>query len=144
MSFPKKKIKPFPGLQLDFDGALGTIRTVSGGRVVVDFNHPLAGRDVVYELKVRRMLSDDREKLKVLLMLIFHKDAQFELKDHVATIVVELQEQHRELVTKKILQLIPSIKDVSFAAKKEQLEQPEAKHSPAADGKKKLVKKSRK
>ena len=49
--FRQQKIQPFPGLQLNIDGMFGIVRTVSGGRCLVDFNHPLAGKDLAYEVK---------------------------------------------------------------------------------------------
>ncbi|HME87283.1 MAG TPA: peptidylprolyl isomerase, partial [Candidatus Nanoarchaeia archaeon] len=32
------------GMQVQVDDKIGTIQSISGGRVVVDFNHPLSGR----------------------------------------------------------------------------------------------------
>src|SRR3989338_7931190 len=46
----KQKINPFPGLQIHAGGLIGTIRSVSGGRVTIDFNHPLAGKNLVYDI----------------------------------------------------------------------------------------------
>src|SRR3989344_1222392 len=46
--FRQQNIQPFPGLQLNIDGVFGVVKTVSGGRCLVDFNHPLAGKDLVY------------------------------------------------------------------------------------------------
>ena len=39
--FKKEKIQPMPGLQVQVDESTGIVKTVSGGRVIVDFNHPL-------------------------------------------------------------------------------------------------------
>ena len=41
--FKKRDIEPYPGMQLDIDGSVATIKSVNSGRVVVDANHPLAG-----------------------------------------------------------------------------------------------------
>ncbi|HHE36750.1 MAG TPA: peptidylprolyl isomerase, partial [Candidatus Woesearchaeota archaeon] len=35
--FEKDNIKPFVGLEVNVDGTLGVVRSVSGGRVIVDF-----------------------------------------------------------------------------------------------------------
>jgi len=45
--FLKQQISPMPGLQVNMDGVVGTIRSVSGGRIFVDFNHPLDRKSVV-------------------------------------------------------------------------------------------------
>ena len=47
-----------PGGQLT-----GTIKSISNGRVTVDFNHPLAGKKVFYELKITRIIRDINEKV---------------------------------------------------------------------------------
>lgn len=127
--FTKKNIKPFPGLQLNFDGMMGTIKTVSGGRVVVDFNHPLSGRTVVYELHVKRVLTDEREKFKALTEMLFG-EVPFDLKDHKGTISFDVPEQLQGNMIKRIQQLIPTITSVTFK-KPQQAEQKPASKAPA-------------
>ena len=50
--FKQQKIQPMPGMQLNIDGVVGTVKTVSGGRTLVDFNHPLAGKELLYKIPV--------------------------------------------------------------------------------------------
>lgn len=64
--FKKRKIMPVPGLVVDLNGNYGRIQTVSGGRVRVDFNNELAGREVEYRVKILKELKDSKEKLKAL------------------------------------------------------------------------------
>jgi peptidylprolyl isomerase len=64
--FRKRDIEPQPGLQLDIDGAIATIKSVNSGRVVVDANHPLAGETLLYEVKIVSKIDDDSEKVKAL------------------------------------------------------------------------------
>jgi len=45
----------------------GIIRAVGSGRVHVDFNHPLAGKTLVYEVAVRRKIEDPVEKVRALI-----------------------------------------------------------------------------
>ncbi|RLJ09464.1 MAG: peptidylprolyl isomerase, partial [Candidatus Aenigmatarchaeota archaeon] len=44
MEFKKEKIDPVPGMFITIDGLQAKVQSVSGGRVRVDFNHPLAGK----------------------------------------------------------------------------------------------------
>jgi len=60
-SFHDKKINPFPGLIVEVDGMHGKIQSVSGGRVKVDFNHELAGKELEYEIKVERRIESEKE-----------------------------------------------------------------------------------
>ena len=112
--FNKQKIKPFPGLQLNFDGMLGTVKTVSGGRVIVDFNHPLAGREVIYDIKIKRIVNEDKEKIDSLLEQIFGKKIEFELKNHKLIIELDINTALKEVITKNIKECITSIRDVEF------------------------------
>ena len=45
----------------------GIIRAVGSGRVHVDFNHPLAGKTLIYEVAVRRKIEDPVEKVRALI-----------------------------------------------------------------------------
>ena len=67
--FKKENIRPFVGLTLDVDNSRGVVRSVSGGRVIVDFNHPLAGKEVKYEVEIKRMIEDKKEQIEGLLEL---------------------------------------------------------------------------
>ena len=50
--FKKQGMTPVPGMQISSNGQTGKILTVNGGRVKVDFNHELAGKDLVYDVEV--------------------------------------------------------------------------------------------
>lgn len=67
MEFTKQKMNPFPGLIVEVNNAQGKVQTVSGGRVRIDFNHPLAGKSVEYDLKVEKEIKGEGEILDVLL-----------------------------------------------------------------------------
>ncbi|HIH23464.1 TPA: peptidylprolyl isomerase [Candidatus Woesearchaeota archaeon] len=62
-----QKINPHPGLRLNIDGNYGVVRSVSSGRTVVDFNHPLASQDVVYDVEVISIVEDKKEQINALL-----------------------------------------------------------------------------
>ncbi len=118
--FKKKEIMPFAGMQVNIDDAIGTIRSVSGGRSIVDFNHPLAGKAVVYDIKVLRIIENDEEKLRGFAKLHLNSDAS--LKEGVADVKVKLPKQLHKPLEDKIKELIPSIKEVRF--EESSLEQP--------------------
>ncbi|ASJ00470.1 FKBP-type peptidyl-prolyl cis-trans isomerase [Thermococcus gorgonarius] len=67
-------IYPIPGMPIELetgDGRKlkGRILTVSGGRVRIDFNHPYAGKHLVYEVEVTEKVEDPIEKVKALIEL---------------------------------------------------------------------------
>jgi len=117
-TFTKEKIKPFPGLQVNMDGFLGIVKTVSGGRVIVDFNHPLAGKDIVYELIVKRVITDAPEKIAAYLTLLFGQKVPHMYDKGTLTIHIPLPEQLQQEVEKKLRELIPEITQVRFTEEK--------------------------
>jgi len=120
--FRQHNIQPVPGLQLNIDGVFGIVKTVSSGRCLVDFNHPLAGKDLVYSAKINRIVADDIEKIKSLIKLhLTSKDARVELKDSNAQISLEenipkdAQEEFKKIVEK----LVTAVKSVEFIIKED-------------------------
>lgn len=62
--FKKQNIKPVPNMRVRIQNRFGTIRSVHGGRVTVDFNPPLAGRTLVYEVSVESILHTTEDITK--------------------------------------------------------------------------------
>ncbi|MEM2974702.1 MAG: peptidylprolyl isomerase, partial [Candidatus Micrarchaeia archaeon] len=62
--FKDQDVNPIPGMMVNLDNRTGVIKAVSGGRVVVDFNHPLAGKELKYRIKLLKVLSSLDEKVQ--------------------------------------------------------------------------------
>ncbi len=60
-NFLDQKINPIPGLVVRVANAIGKVQSVTSGRVRIDFNHPLAGRDVEYHVELVKELKDNKE-----------------------------------------------------------------------------------
>lgn len=67
--FKKQGMTPYPGMRISAEGGEGRILTVNGGRVKVDFNHPLAGKDLIYDVEVTEIIEDNEEKIKSMIEL---------------------------------------------------------------------------
>ncbi|MDL2246995.1 peptidylprolyl isomerase [Methanobrevibacter sp. OttesenSCG-928-K11] len=67
--FKKQGMTPVPGMKITAENNTGKILTVNGGRVKVDFNHELAGKDLVYDFEVVEVIEDDEEKIKSMIQL---------------------------------------------------------------------------
>ena len=87
--FQSQNVRPYPGAVFNFDGRIAKILSVSGGRVVADFNHPLAGKEVVYELKILRKVEDQNEKIKSFINFLFRRDLKFSVEGKKLIIEVE-------------------------------------------------------
>ncbi len=90
-NFTENKINPVPGMSMNFDGKMGRILSVSGGRVLVDFNHPLSGKEVVYDVNVKRVVEDLDEKINSFNEFIFKKPLKFKVEDKKLFLEVESQ-----------------------------------------------------
>jgi len=71
MDFKEHDVFPQPGVTIHMDtdqGRIyGTIKSVSGGRVMVDFNHPLANKKVKYKIKLVDVIDGTEQKLEALI-----------------------------------------------------------------------------
>ncbi|MEK6809313.1 MAG: peptidylprolyl isomerase, partial [Nanoarchaeota archaeon] len=128
--FKQHNVQPRPGLQVDVDGEMGIVSRVSGGRVMVNFNHPLAGKEVVYTYKVLRKVNDQKEKITAFLSAMLRLPAEamkIEVKDNAATVAIpgELPAQISTILAQKLMQLT-GLKDILFkkeeTKKKEKIE----------------------
>ena len=79
--FNQHKLNAVPGMIYNFDGRMAKVLSVSGGRVRVDFNNILAGKDVEYKIKVLRKIDSLNEKIKALSMFLFKKEFKFNVKN---------------------------------------------------------------
>ena len=97
---------------------MGTVSNVSGGRVIVNFNHPLAGKEVVYIFKIRRKVDDAAEQIMSFLSLSFHipeKQMKVEVKEGKATVKLPLSlpPPLTDALMKKLADLT-KIKEIEF------------------------------
>ncbi len=119
--FREHKMNPQPGLQITVDGQLGIVNRVSGGRVIVNFNHPLAGREVQYEVNVLEKVTDAKKQLEAFLHTAFHiptKGLQVELqeKKSMGALPMALPNEFLEMLGKKLATLT-GLEEVTVAGK---------------------------
>lgn len=127
--FLKEKINPVPGMFVDIDGMQTKVLSVAGGRVRVDFNHPLAGKSLKYKIRVVRQITDTLERAR---SLIDYYGIKCETTLDGDTLAIETEKPMNEFLRKftgeNVMKLIPEIKNVVFSdkeAKKEKLKAPE-------------------
>ena len=111
--FLQQNIQPIPGLHVNLDDIVGVIKTVSGGRTIVDFNHPLSGKDLVYEVEIKRIVTDLHEKVKAVLNLV-NKNIKFELKEGNLKVDLKLNKSQEKELIEEIKKRIPEIKEIEF------------------------------
>ncbi|MEM0465263.1 MAG: FKBP-type peptidyl-prolyl cis-trans isomerase [Candidatus Pacearchaeota archaeon] len=80
--FNDKKINPYPGLTLQIDNYIAKVISVSGGRVNVDFNNPLAGKEVEYHYIIKRKINENTEKINALMDFFFKQRFNFIIEEN--------------------------------------------------------------
>ncbi len=87
--FHEQKINPQRGMQLNLDGQVVRILSNSGGRTLVDFNNPLSGKEIIYEYKILKEITDEKERINAMQDFLFRKRFDFETKDNKIIFKVE-------------------------------------------------------
>jgi FKBP-type peptidyl-prolyl cis-trans isomerase 2 len=113
--FHKNKIQPVPGLEVELDNNRGIVRTVNGGRVIVDFNHPLSSQELDYDIEILDIVQDEQKKIEGLLKILkvpFQKVA-VEGAKAIITFGVDIPKELHAPITQEIARLT-NIKDVEY------------------------------
>jgi len=145
--FREKGIDPAPGAQVEFEGRPAVVRAVGAGRVQVDYNHPLAGRTLIYEVSIERVLEDENEKI---LNIISRRIPEiglgkFGLNRSATDLTVEVPEEAfylsglqvaKKSITSDLQKYIPEIGSISFMEifKRTDKAESEPTGEPAAQG----------
>jgi len=124
--FKENNINPISRLELNIDGSLATVRSVSGGRVILDFNHPLAGKDIRYDIKISEIILDPLTKAKEFVKLnlgIEISDMKLDNDKLTVTLPFKLAGKFNLKIVddlkKRMLEAIPEIKKIEFKEPKE-------------------------
>jgi len=91
--FKQQGLNPIPGMPVELDGRMARIQTVAGGRVRVDFNHELAGKNVVYKVKVVSKAETENGKVKFLVERSFNDSEDFKINLSGKKLILELPEK---------------------------------------------------
>jgi peptidylprolyl isomerase len=61
-----KEINPVIGARIEYQGKMASVRAIGAGRVLLDYNPPLAGKTLIYEVVVNKKIEDSEEKISAL------------------------------------------------------------------------------
>ncbi|WP_456328975.1 FKBP-type peptidyl-prolyl cis-trans isomerase [Archaeoglobus sp.] len=68
-SINRFKERPEIGQRVRIGDRIGTVERIVGRRVIVDFNHPLAGKKIVFEYEIKEKLEKPEDKIKALFVI---------------------------------------------------------------------------
>ncbi|MEM2996456.1 MAG: FKBP-type peptidyl-prolyl cis-trans isomerase [Candidatus Bathyarchaeia archaeon] len=120
-----KGVTPTVGARVEVDGRVATVRSIGAGRVQLDYNHPLAGRRIVYKVKAVRRLEADEEKIRALIGRNFPNISteSFDIKISGGKVRIQIPEEafyeenlqlEKRAAAVEIQRFFPKIEDVEF------------------------------
>ncbi len=127
-NFTRRGIYPKVGEVVEINGVMATIRNITGGRVIVDFNHPLAGKTLVYNVKIIKKIDDLLEKIKYLLhrrlrsvppekFVVNIAEGTIRIEMPKETYLIENIQYVKQAVVKEIEKYVPLSPTVEFVEK---------------------------
>jgi len=100
-----KDQEPIVGSYAKFNGFVGKILSINGGRVKIDFNHPLAGKIIIYEIEIVSKVEDPVEKIKYIVNYFTGVDNN-NLEIKVIDGLVDVEFKNHEEIPTKIKEMI--------------------------------------
>jgi peptidylprolyl isomerase len=136
-----KDINPAIGARIEYGGKMATVRAIGAGRVLLDYNPPLAGKTLVYDVTVQKKLEAKEEKIAALIhrRIPVVEPAKFKLALEEKALTVDMPEETFYLegvqvakrgISMEIQKFFPEVASVKFVEVFKAEPKPEAK--PAA------------
>lgn len=109
--FHQQRLNPRPGMSFVFDNQLAKVITISGARVITDFNNPLSGKDITYKFKISRIVDDLKEKAEAVCKLVFRYVPEISVENQEVTIngpkilenfIKQTQDKFKEFLGKEV------------------------------------------
>jgi len=90
-----KGTTPNIGMRVEYNGKMATVRAIGAGRVLLDFNPPLAGKTLLYEVTVKKKLETQEEKIAALIhrRIPVVEEAKFKFTIEEKTLTIEMPEE---------------------------------------------------
>ena len=111
--FRDQKVEPRQGMIVDFGGTKGRIQSVDAGRIRVDFNNPLAGRVLKYNIELKEKIDQPEAQVKSVLEF-FGANAEPKIEGKEVTINVRLPGQLKEKVSSLVIEYVEGVEKVNF------------------------------
>lgn len=119
--FRKQNIDPIPGLVLNMSGYRGKVQSCDSGRIRVDFNNPLSGKEIGYEIEIKEKIENPEEQIKSIFEFLGISDAGAKIESKTAEVELprpipaELKEHVASLITKHVSSKDGKIENVKFS-----------------------------
>ena len=120
--FKKQNIDPKVGDIITVNNIRGRIISISGGRVVVDFNHPLAGKTILYDVEIIKKVDEKIEKVKAILEFYLRKEdvlKEINVEERNGEIIVFdrknlIENSLKEIIANTVLKWVKEVEKLTF------------------------------
>ncbi len=124
ISITKFSEKPMPGQRVKVGEKTGIVEKVIGRRAVVDFNHPLAGKKIIFDYEIKEMVEDPKEKIKYLFLIYTGRELVPKIRAGKVTVEVPKDASFNQFfllgkytVVDQIFKHMDDVKEVVFTEK---------------------------
>lgn len=139
-SFPKNKFKekPAKGMTVKVENlGEGTVVDMIGGRIIVDFNHPLAGKTLHYRYNIEGLVEGVEARMRGLIHLYAGRDLDITFEDGALTVTLPPGIAYdrrwvlwRSRVVHEAFEYIPEVREIILL---ERFTRPETGAEPSED-----------
>lgn len=112
--FRSQNVEPVPGLVITMNNLMGKVLSASSGRVKVDFNHPLAGKALLYDLHIVEIIDKPDVKVAAIVEFYTGKKEDISISGEEAVIGLDATKEVKEAVSRDVMKFVPEIKRVKF------------------------------
>jgi len=81
ISIKRLKEKPVIGQRIQVDNKFGFVERIIGRRVLVDFNHPYAGKTIKFDLEIKEKVEEPEKKVDALFHIYTAKHVDVKIED---------------------------------------------------------------
>jgi FKBP-type peptidyl-prolyl cis-trans isomerase 2 len=121
-AFENKKV--VPGMVVDFGNNMrGRVQSMSAGRVRIDFNHPLAGKMLKYEVELKEHITDEIQQVEAILDFfgiepkLYYTSGTFEIEAEIPPVL-------KKRISSLILQYVKDVNKIRFVQSFQKEENP--------------------
>jgi peptidylprolyl isomerase len=137
---------PAIGMRIDYNGKMATIRSIGAGRVLLDFNPPLAGRTLIYEVTVDKKLDTNEEKTAALIhrRIPIVEPEKFKFTIQKKTLTIDMPEESfyvegiqiaKRGIAMDLQKFLPELTEINFVESFRSEPKPELAQEPKAETK---------
>jgi FKBP-type peptidyl-prolyl cis-trans isomerase 2 len=115
---------PQRGMIVNVNGMMAKVIAITGGRVMIDLNHPLSGKDILYRFKILKIIQDNKEKIESIFDNINLKPESIEIKETDKKAIVatkKIDENSKKFLKEKIKEMTGL--EIEFTETKEKKEE---------------------